>query len=152
MANKRERQATILEIVTSKPVANQEELRKLLLQRGWDVTQATLSRDLRELRVARIPAPGGGRYAITDGTPEDNRAALDGLLPQLFDRVDGVSELLVLKTVPGGAQPIAAALDAEAWPDILGTIGGDDTILIICRSSAARERLARRLRTLAGRD
>lgn len=152
MANKRERQATILEIVTSKPVANQEELRKLLLQRGWDVTQATLSRDLRELRVARIPAPGGGRYGITDGTPEDNRAALDGLLPQLFDRVDGVGELLVLKTVPGGAQPIAAALDAEAWPDILGTIGGDDTILIICRSSAARERLARRLRTLAGRE
>ena len=152
MANKRERQATILEIVTSKPVANQEELRKLLLQRGWDVTQATLSRDLRELRVARIPAPGGGRYGITDGTPEDNRAALDGLLPQLFDRVDGVGELLVLKTVPGGAQPIAAALDAEAWPDILGTIGGDDTILIICRSSAARERLARRLRTLAARE
>ena len=152
MANKRERQATILEIVTSKPVANQEELRKLLLQRGWDVTLATLSRDRRELRVARIPAPGGGRYGITDGTPEDNRAALDGLLPQLFDRVDGVSELLVLKTVPGGAQPIAAALDAEAWPDILGTIGGDDTVLIICRSSAARERLARRLRTLAGRD
>lgn len=152
MANKRERQATILEIVTSRPVASQEELRKLLLQRGWDVTQATLSRDLRELRVARIPSPDGGRYGMTDGGSDDNRAALDGLLPQLFDRVDGVGELLVLKTVPGGAQPIAAALDGEEWPDILGTLGGDDTILIICRSAAARERLARRIRTLAGRD
>ena len=152
MANKRERQATILEIVTSKPVASQEDLRKLLLQRGWDVTQATLSRDLRELRVARIPSPDGGRYGITDGSPDEHRAALDGLLPQLFDRVDGVGELLVLKTVPGGAQPIAAALDGEDWPDILGTLGGDDTILIICRSSAARERLARRIRTLAGRE
>ena len=151
MANKQERQATILEIVTSKPVASQEELRKLLLHRGWDVTQATLSRDLRELRVARIPSPEGGRYGITDGSPEEHRAALDGLLPQLCERVDGVGELLVLKTVPGGAQPIAAALDGESWPDVLGTIAGDDTVLIICRSAPARERLGRRLRTLAGR-
>ena len=150
MANKRERHDTILEIVNARMVSSQEDLRKLLLQRGWDVTQATLSRDLRELRLARVPTPEGARYAITDGSIEDSRAALDTLLPQLFLRIDGVSEMLVLRTVPGGAQPIAAALDGEAWSDILGTVGGDDTILIICRSVAARERIMRRLRGLAG--
>ncbi len=150
MANKRERHDTILEIVNDRVVSSQEDLRKLLLQRGWDVTQATLSRDLRELRLARVPTPEGARYAITDGSIEESRAALDTLLPQLFLRIDGVSEMLVLRTVPGGAQPIAAALDGEAWSDILGTVGGDDTILIICRSVAARERVMRRLRSMAG--
>jgi transcriptional regulator of arginine metabolism len=150
VANKRERHDTILEIIGSRAVSSQEDLRKLLLQRGWDVTQATLSRDLRELRLARVPTPEGARYAVTDGNIEESRAALDTLLPQLFLRVDGVSEMLVLRTVPGGAQPIAAALDGEAWSDILGTVGGDDTILIICRSVAARERIHRRLKSLAG--
>jgi len=150
VANKRERHDTILEIIGSRAVSSQEDLRKLLLQRGWDVTQATLSRDLRELRLARVPTPEGARYAVTDGNIEESRAALDTLLPQLFLRVDGVSEMLVLRTVPGGAQPIAAALDGEAWSDIFGTVGGDDTILIICRSVAARERVQRRLKSLAG--
>jgi len=150
VANKRERHDTILEIVGARVVSSQEDLRKLLLQRGWDVTQATLSRDLRELRLARVPTPEGARYAITDGSIEESRAALDTLLPQLFLRIDGVSEMLVLRTVPGGAQPIAAALDGEGWSDILGTVGGDDTILIICRSVAARERVMRRVRSMAG--
>ncbi|MEA2705803.1 MAG: transcriptional regulator of arginine metabolism [Gemmatimonadaceae bacterium] len=150
MANKRERHDTILEIIGARVVSSQEDLRKLLLQRGWDVTQATLSRDLRELRLARVPTPEGARYAITDGSIEESRAALDTLLPQLFLRLDGVSEMLVLRTVPGGAQPIAAALDGEGWSDILGTVGGDDTILIICRSVAARDRVMRRLRSMAG--
>ncbi|MBA3342091.1 MAG: arginine repressor [Gemmatimonadaceae bacterium] len=150
MANKRERQSAILEIVDTRAVSSQEDLRKLLLHRGWDVTQATLSRDLSELRLARVPAPEGARYAVTDSTLEESRVALEVLLPQLFLRVDGVSELIVLRTVPGGAQPIAAALDGEAWPDILGTIGGDDTILIVCRSGVARARVVRRLKALAG--
>jgi transcriptional regulator of arginine metabolism len=150
VANKRQRHDTILEIIGDRVVSSQEDLRKMLLQRGWDVTQATLSRDLRELRLARVPTPEGARYAITDGSIEESRAALDTLLPQLFLRIDGVSEMLVLRTVPGGAQPIAAALDGEAWPDILGTVGGDDTILIICRSVAARERVMRRIRSMAG--
>jgi transcriptional regulator of arginine metabolism len=150
MANKRERQSAILEVVETRAVSSQEDLRKLLLHRGWDVTQATLSRDLRELRLARVPTPEGARYAVTDGSIEESRVALETLLPQLFLRIDGVSEMIVLRTVPGGAQPIAAALDGESWPDILGTIGGDDTILIVCRSGLARDRVVRRLKALAG--
>jgi transcriptional regulator of arginine metabolism len=153
MANKRERQAAIQEIVESRAVGSQEELRRLLRQRGWDVTQATLSRDLREMRVARLPdAEGGVRYSTAEGapSPEESRASLDIILPPLFRSVDGVSELAVLRTIPGGANSVANALDVESWPDVIGTIAGDDTILIICRSSAARERIVRRIRTLAG--
>ncbi|HUF26651.1 MAG TPA: arginine repressor [Gemmatimonadaceae bacterium] len=155
MANKRERQAAILEIVETRPVGSQEELRRLLRQRGWDVTQATLSRDLRDLRLARIPSPQGGvRYAAPEGGngADDTRPSLDLLLPTLFRSVDGVSELAVLRTVVGAANSVAVSLDLESWPDILGTIAGDDTILIICRSSAARERIVRRIRSLAGED
>ena len=150
MGNKRERQGTIRELIVARPVASQEELRRLLLQRGWDVTQSTLSRDLREMRVARVPEADGARYSITDGAEESGRPGLEALLPSLFTRVDGVGELVVLRTVPGGAQSVAVALDAEDWPDVLGTIAGDDTILIVCRSSGARERLVRRLAGIAG--
>jgi transcriptional regulator of arginine metabolism len=150
MGNKRERQGTIRELIVARPVSSQEELRRLLLQRGWDVTQSTLSRDLREMRVARVPEADGARYSITDGPDDSGRPGLETLLPSLFSRVDGVGELVVLRTLPGGAQSVAVALDAEDYPDVLGTIAGDDTILIVCRSSAARERLVRRLASIAG--
>ncbi len=148
--NKRERQATIREIIVARPVSSQEELRRHLLQRGWDVTQSTLSRDLREMRVARVPDAGGARYSITDPGDDGGRPGLETLLPSLFVRVDGVGELAVLRTIPGGAQSVAVILDSENWPDVLGTIAGDDTILIVCRSSGARERLVRRLGAIAG--
>jgi transcriptional regulator of arginine metabolism len=152
MANKRGRQTTIREIIESREVGSQEELRKLLRQRGWDVTQATLSRDLRELGVARVSTPAGPRYTLSTGgsAGSEGSPVLEAVLPPLFSTVDGVGEMVVIRTVPGGAQPIARAIDAEAWPDILGTLAGDDTILLICRSTAARERLVRRIRALAG--
>ena len=150
MANKRERQEAIRQIVEGRAVGSQEELRRLLRQRGWDVTQSTLSRDLREMRLARVPTSDGVRYTLTDTGGADNRMMLDVLLPQLFNGVDGVGELLVLHTLRGGAQTIAEAIDEEDWADVVGTIAGDDTILIICRSAAARERLTRRIKTLAG--
>ena len=151
MANKTERHNTIRELIESRALSSQEELRRQLRQRGWDVTQSTLSRDLREMRVARVPdADGGARYTMTSSAPDPGRVTLDTLLPQLFDRIDGVGELLVLHTVPGSAQTIAYALDSEGWADLLGTIAGDDTILLICRSAGAREKVARRIRTIAG--
>jgi transcriptional regulator of arginine metabolism len=153
MANKRVRQTTIREIIEAREVGSQEELRKLLKQRGWDVTQATLSRDLRELGVARVSTPEGARYTLapSGASAGDGSPVLEAVLPPLFSTVDGVGEMVVIRTVPGGAQPIARAIDAESWPDILGTLAGDDTILLICRSTAARERLVRRIRALAGR-
>lgn len=153
-ADKRDRHRAILELVDAHPVGSQEELRRLLTGRGWDVTQSTLSRDLHELRLARVPTADGVRYAATAGSRADGeaaRGALDTLLPQFFARIDGVGELVVLHTVPGGAQPVAVALDAARWPEVMGTIGGDDTILIVCRSPAGREQTMARVRRIAGR-
>lgn len=157
-ADKRERHQAIRELVAGQPVASQEELRRLLAARGWDVTQSTLSRDLHELRLARVPTADGVRYAATGpgapggrGDGDGARSALDTLLPQFFARIDGVGELVVLHTVPGGAQPVAVALDAARWPEVMGTIGGDDTILIICRSAEARAQTIARVRQIAAR-
>jgi len=148
---KPERHEAILRLISSHSIASQEELRGLLEQRGWQVTQATLSRDLRELGLVRARTDDGTRYVRPEslGT-DDDKPSLEALLPQLFDSVDGVSELLVLHTLPGGAQPIAEAIDAQDWPEIIGTIGGENTILIVCRSSQARLELSQRLRTIAG--
>jgi transcriptional regulator of arginine metabolism len=152
--SKSDRHALIRELIRRHAVGSQEELRQLLLKRGADVTQSTLSRDLRELRLARIPGPDGAvRYAEPDAPQDDSRTpALEGLLPQLFVSVDGVSELILLRTLPGGAQAIAEAVDNREWPELLGTIAGDDTILMICRSAKAREKLARRIRQMARRE
>ncbi len=151
-ASKRERQHAILELIGTREIGSQEDLRQLLHKQGWDVTQSTLSRDLRDLRVARIPSPQGMRYVTGDTAVDDgSRAPLAAILPQLFLSLDGVGPMLVLKTVIGGAQPIASAIDGEGASDILGTIAGDDTILMICRSEQARERVARRLGQLAKR-
>lgn len=150
-ASKRDRQHAILELIGSREIGSQEELRQLLLKQGWDVTQSTLSRDLRDLRIARVPTDDGLRYVVSDAGEESTRAPLAALLPQLLVRLDGVSHMIVLKTVSGGAQTVAHALDRESSADILGTIAGDDTILMICRSEQARERIARRLASLGKR-
>lgn len=150
MADKSERHHVIREIVTARAVASQEELRKQLLRRGWDVTQSTLSRDLRELRLARIPDDDGGvRYAFSEsgvGAADDELRQLESMLPQLLTGVEGVQVLVVARTMKSGAQPVAEALDQLEWPDIAGTIAGDDTVLIICRSVPGRERVVKRLK------
>jgi len=149
---KPERHEAILRLVGSHAIASQEDLRRLLEKQGWRVTQATLSRDLRELGLVRAQTDDGARYMRPEALGGDEgKPSLEALLPQLFDDVDGVSELLVLHTLPSGAQPIAEAIDAQGWPEIIGTIGGENTILIVCRSSQARVELAQRLRTMAGR-
>jgi transcriptional regulator of arginine metabolism len=150
--NKRERQSVIRELISTRPVGSQEELRQLLAERGLEVTQSTLSRDMRDLRIARIPTQSGVRYTTADSSsPEEGRATLASIFPQLFARLDAVGELIVVKTVVAGAQPIAEAIDSEGSPDVLGTIAGENTILIICRSEIARERVAKRLQALARR-
>jgi transcriptional regulator of arginine metabolism len=151
MTNKQARQAAILDLVAEHVVSSQEDLRRLLLARGMDVTQATLSRDLRDLHLARVSEVGGARYVLPESLAADEyKPLLATLLPQLFSRVDGVGELVVLHTVASGAQPIAEAIDLEEFPEVLGTIAGDDTILIVTRSAGARAQLTERLRALAG--
>lgn len=149
MTSKPVRQKAILELIVAHEVASQEDLRQLLESAGQSVTQATLSRDLRELGIVRAPTASGPRYVQPDTLADEDTPSLEALLPQLFESVDGVRELLVLRTVASGAQPIAEAIDAEDWAEVLGTVAGENTILIICRSEEARLALAERLRRLA---
>ena len=150
VAGKSARQQTILGLIQEHEVSSQEDLRQRLEAAGFSVTQATLSRDLRQLGIVRSHTPTGPRYVQPETLADEDKPSLEGLLPQLFASVDGVRELLVLRTLPSGAQPISEAIDAMGWTEILGTVAGDDTILIVCRSEAARVELAHRLAVLAG--
>lgn len=147
MSDKQERQHAIREIVTTAAVASQDALRRALLRKGWDVTQSTLSRDLRELRLARIvDGHGRPRYAFPESGAGEALARLERMLPELLTGVEGVQALVVARTMKSGAQPVAEALDQLEWPDVAGTIAGDDTVLIICRSSSGRARVLRKLK------
>jgi transcriptional regulator of arginine metabolism len=149
VSKKRERQNAVLQLLGTHQIASQEDLKRLLTEQGWSVTQATLSRDLRDLGVVRASSGDGARYLLPEMVSDDSKPSLESLLPQLFSRVDGVGELIVLHTLPGGAQPIAEAVDSQGWPEVIGTLGGENTILIVCRSAAARDALTRRLMELA---
>ena len=147
--SKRERHAQILDVIKDNRVSSQELLRELLLKRGTEVTQATLSRDIRELRLVKVPdADGTGHYSL----PEEweSTPPLESLLPTLVRSVDGVDHLLVIHTLKGAAQPVAAAIDWEEWPEVVGTLAGDDTILIILRNRQALVDLRGRIERMAG--
>ena len=146
--SKRARHELILEVLKQHRVSSQEALRELLLEHGTEVTQATLSRDIRELRLVKIPgADGVGYYSLPDEW--DNTPPLESLLPTLFQRADGVDRLLVIHTMKGAAQTVAAAIDWEEWPEILGTLAGDDTILLIVREPEQLPELRRRIEQVA---
>jgi transcriptional regulator of arginine metabolism len=142
---KAQRHAVILRLVREHAIPSQERLRTLLAHAGFDVTQATLSRDIHELGLLKHPGSDGA--SVYGAPPEETvpSPTLAGFLPSLLLRADGVGPLLILRTRTGGAGALAAALDREAWPEVLGTLAGDDTVLVITRSPAARKKLARRL-------
>lgn len=149
--SKRERHGQILDVLKEHRVTSQEALRELLLERGTEVTQATLSRDIRELRLVKIPgADGVGYYSLPDEW--ENTPPLESLLPTLFHSVDGVDRMLMIHTMKGAAQTVAAAIDWEEWPEILGTLAGDDTILIILREPEHLDELRTRIERVAGVD
>ena len=149
MAQKTERHAAVLELIGAHQVGSQEELRKLLRKREIDVTQATLSRDLRELGVVRVSGDDGARYALPETVANEAIPAVESLLPRFFSSIDGVGELIVLKTLASGAQPVSEAIDAAGWREVVGTVAGENTILVICRSAQARQEVTLRLTGLA---
>lgn len=147
--SKRERQAQILSLIKRERVTSQEALREFLAARGTEVTQATLSRDIRELRLVKVPGTDGtAHYSL----PEEweSTPALSSLLPTLFLSAEGVDHLLVVRTLKGAAQTVAAGIDWEEWPEVLGTLAGDDTILMVVRSPEAGKAIEERLERMAG--
>jgi len=148
---KTQRHAAILKIIRRDTVGSQERLRELLRAEGFEVTQATLSRDIRELGLAKVAAPdGGSHYSPSSEGASGVRPHLEQLLPTMLVSADGVGPLLVLKTTTGGAQALGLAVDGAGWSEIIGTIAGDDAILVIARSERARRAVQTRLRELAG--
>lgn len=147
------RQNAIRELVARSAVSNQDELRRKLRRRGIEVTQATLSRDIHELRLSK--GPGG--YSLPNGNGNGSVAALEDAGPavaQMLDsfgvRVQQAMNQVIIRTVMGGAQPVAAALDHEEWQEIVGTIAGDDTVLVICQDNRHAGEVESRLRKMLG--
>ena len=148
---KTQRHAAIVRIIRRDTVGSQEQLRELLVAEGFEVTQATLSRDIRELGLAKVSAPdGGSHYAESGEGAAGVRPHLEQLLPTMLVSAEGVGPLLVLKTTTGGAQALALAVDGAGWHEVIGTIAGDDAILVIARSERARRAVGSRIRELAG--
>jgi transcriptional regulator of arginine metabolism len=141
--SKLSRHKAILELLEEGPIASQEELQKLLHRRGFEAGQATLSRDVRELGL--VKSGQGYRLPDREAVPETDLPSVDRLVREFVTSVRAAQNLLVTKTSIGSAQPVAAALDEENWPEALGTIAGDDTILIVCESIRAAGRLAERI-------
>ena len=146
------RHNAIRDLLAHSRVTNQDELRRKLRRRGIQVTQATLSRDIHELRLFK--GPGG--YSLPNGTANGASAADEDDAPPTIEemlnsfglRVVHAMNQVILRTVMGGAQPVAAALDRQDWAEVVGTIAGDDTVLVICQDQRRAGEVENRLRKI----
>ena len=145
--SKTARHKAILEVLDEGPVESQEALQHSLGRRGFDVGQATLSRDIHELKLVKGP-DGYARIAETK-TPETHLPSVMHLAHQFVVEIRQAQNMLVIKTTVGSAQPVAAALDASHWEEVVGTLAGDDTVLVIAADKKKASSLARRIRELS---
>lgn len=135
---KEDRQRAVLQLVATRPVHSQEELVSLLQRQGFEVTQATVSRDIKELGLAKVPIRENGaeifKYVVPTAAV-NYVSRLHRAVAELVTSIDGSVNLIVLRTPPGSAMLVASAIDEAGWPEVLGTMGGDDTVLVIVRSA-----------------
>ncbi|MBK3494042.1 transcriptional regulator ArgR [Viridibacillus sp. YIM B01967] len=144
--NKSQRHIRIRDMIANNDIETQDELVDLLKEAGYHVTQATISRDIKELHLIKVPLQDG-RYKYS--LPADQRfnpiQKLHRALADAFISIDGAGHFLVMKTLPGNAHAIGSLLDHLDWNEILGTICGDDTIMILCREESQRDLIKNRL-------
>ncbi len=152
MTEKQKRHQKILELISSQPIARQEGLSDALKAVGIDTTQSTLSKDIKELGVVKAPDGAGGfQYQVPSASEPIGRALLKGdalLRRELRDfvmRVDGAGHTAVIKTITGHAQGVCEAIDQVSWPEVVGTLAGENTIFILCRSEVDCRRLRDRI-------
>ena len=144
---KSKRHAIIKDIIETQEVETQEELAEALLSRDIKVTQATVSRDIKEMMLFKVPTESG-RYRYAAPQQENLAFTKNRLARLLKDNVTGVDSsenLIVVKTLPGSASLVAAGLDQSQWPEVIGTIAGDDNILVVIKPKAAVLRVVKRL-------
>src|SRR5688572_33185878 len=146
MVMKARRQALVLELIGKEEITSQEQLRMRLKSRGYDVTQATLSRDIRDLGLLKRSADGAyQQQGVEPPVSPSAGVALQRAVAEYASRVDCVQQLIVVRTGAGMAQPLALAIDRAKLEDVVGTLAGDDTILVISRNARHAKALARRL-------
>lgn len=141
------RQAIILEIIEREPITSQEQLRKRLRARGVDATQATLSRDIKELRLVKAAADGSyhrAAEAVTPLDPSEKDEAVRRAVGEYLRRAEPALQIVVLRTDPGQAQILGIALDRAGLDDVVGTVAGDDTLFVVTRSARHARALCRR--------
>jgi transcriptional regulator of arginine metabolism len=148
MMNKALRQRAVLEALRQGPVANQEGLQRALRKRGFKVGQATLSRDIHDLNLSKTAS--GYALSQSEGVAGLALPPVQRLVREFVLEVRPAQNLLVVKTIIGSAQPVAAALDEQEWDGVVGTIGGDDTILIVCPDRDAAKKVAVRIEEMLG--
>jgi transcriptional regulator of arginine metabolism len=148
---KNRRQSAILELIDREPLHSQEQLRRLLQRQGYKATQATISRDIRDLGLVKRAGDGAyQRSGADDASPETALGALEHAAAEFLRTVDRVQQLVVVRTGIGQSQPLAVAIDRARLPEVVGTIAGDDTILVIARSDRRAAELVKRLEEYAG--
>jgi transcriptional regulator of arginine metabolism len=145
-ATKSYRQGQILKMIATEAISSQDELRKRLAHMKLRVTQATLSRDIRELQLVKTAA--GYKPLAAESEEPAPLAALGRALREFLRDIRPAENLLVLKTPPGGAQTLAAAVDKEHFKEVAGSVAGDDTVLIVTPSRSARTALQKRIEDL----
>jgi transcriptional regulator of arginine metabolism len=146
------RQRAIRELVARRPIRTQQELAAALRERGFRTTQATISRDVAELGLAKAARDGIQAYALPRRLVEAETSGEDrlrALLRELPVELREAGLLLVIRTLPGSAHAIAAALDRARWPEVAGSIAGDDTLFVACVDRAALQRIKARLADFA---
>ncbi len=143
---KSERHEKILELITSENIATQSKLTRRLNESGFNVTQATASRDLQEMRIIKVLLPDGTyKYAPSKDNDISISDKLEKILNHCLTKADYASNIVVLKTMSGAAQAVGYALDTFVWDEIVGTICGDDTIMIVVRNEKSAKQLCSRL-------
>ena len=140
-------ESLIREIVESQSIQTQEELAQALGERGMVVTQATVSRDIKEMHLLKVLAEDGSyRYATMDREEQGTNERLIRMLSDSVVSMDSANNLIVIRTLPGSAHVAGEAVDCLKWPEVLGTIAGDNTILVIVRSNEDVDAVMRRFR------
>jgi transcriptional regulator of arginine metabolism len=148
---KARRQDVILELIDREPLTSQEQLRRRLLKAGFDTTQATISRDIKHLGLVKRAGDGAYmRQGAETQNPETVLSALEHAASEFLRKVDRVQQMVVVRTGAGQAQPLALAIDRARLPETVGTIAGDDTILVIAKDGRRAAAFARRLGEYAG--
>lgn len=147
------RSKKIIEIIKEKDIGTQEELVQELQKAGFTVTQATVSRDIKELGLIKVPGgSGASRYALPGETVNlKNDDRIKRLFKSSVVSLDSSENLIIIKTLPGEAQGVASAVDNAEWPEIIGTVAGDDTILVVTKPKKMTHMVMRKFASLTGR-